>query len=118
MLALSSEPQFPGFLHSPKMMGMHDQQALTLWELETPLNLRWKLQMSYTCTEIHSPLTKNAKIQSTLRPSCLQESTRAIVGELGTCSHVCTEHTLTAFLQFAPHGRLRRGQRLSLSLNR
>ena len=78
MLALSSELQLPCFLHSPKMMGINEQQFLTLWELETPLNLRWKLQMFYTYTEIHSPLTKNAKIKSTLRPSCLQESTRAM----------------------------------------
>lgn len=65
---------------SLKMMGMHDRQFLTLWELETSLNLSWKLQMLYTYTEILHPLTKNAKVKSTLRPSCLQESIRAYYG--------------------------------------
>lgn len=64
MKVLTQEPRDPGFMCSlqlpcfHKMMGMYDQQFLILWELETPLNLRWKLQMLYMYTEIFSPFTK------------------------------------------------------------
>ena len=86
-------------------MGVHDQQFLTLWELQTSLNLRWKLQMLCTYTEILHHLTKNAKVKSTLRPSCLQESIRAYCGwawHMLTHFHNAVQITSTAFLLSAP----------------
>lgn len=116
--ALRSEPQFPCFLHPHKIVGMYDQQLLTLWKLETPLNLRGKLQrLLYTDTEILSPWSKNAKIKTTLRPSCLAESMLWMSLDSRTHLHSTVWDTFTSIQLSVPLSGLKRGRRLSSQLN-